>query len=103
MTSTATLQVAQTIRDQLGNRFCVMTGAKDFVGSERSLSFRIGRNIRNVTHIRITLNVADLYDVEYMSVRGTSVNRAKCQPSFGVYADRLAAEIGRVTGLAVTL
>jgi hypothetical protein len=107
MTSTATLQVAQTIRDQLGNRFCVMTGAKDFVGSERSLSFRIGRNIRNVTHVR-----------DYPQRRGPvrrgihersrhgTVNRAQgANRRFGVYADRLAAEtIGRVhSGCAVTL
>jgi hypothetical protein len=100
---TASLQIAQTIRDQLGNRFCVMTGAKDFVGSERSLTFRIGRNIRNVSHVRVTLNVADLYDVEYISVRAGKVNARKVQPSFGVYADRLAETIGDALGLYVTL
>ena len=97
------LTIANTIRQQLGNRFVVMTGAKNFLGDARSLSFKIGRNARNVTHVRITLNVADLYDIEYLSVRGTSVNRNKVQASFGIYAELLAATIGAATGLAVTL
>lgn len=97
------LNVATTIRNQLGNRFCVMTGANTFVGSDRSLTFKIGRNARNVTHVRVTLNVCDLYDIEYLSVRAGKVNARKVQASFGVYADNMANTIGDACGLAVTL
>jgi hypothetical protein len=95
------LQIANTIRQQLGNRFIVMTGAKDFVGGERSLSFKIGRNSLGVNRIVVTLNDRDLYDIDMYAVRGTNAVRKSMLTD--IYANELAGYIGDETGMAVTL
>ena len=60
------LKVAETILSQLGgNKFRVMTGAKNFGGTEDSLSMRIGRNSSNSNYLKITLNSWDLYDMKF--------------------------------------
>ena len=96
------LTTANTILDQLGGRrFQVMTGAKHFVGTDNSLTFRLPgtRNfVRDkINAVRVTLNDLDLYDVDYMRVYGTkcrTVNR-----SAGIYADMLRDNFTRITGL----
>lgn len=94
------MQVAETIRRQLGNKFAVMTGACNWLADKNSVSFKIGRN-RTCTHVRVTLNSADLYDIEFIRARaGTSVVVHEC---VGVGAENLAAAIGRVTEMAVSL
>lgn len=96
------LQVANTIVQQLGgNRFRAMTGANTFVGSERSVTFKIGRNAKGVSHVRITLNVADLYDMEFLSVRGTSIKRKS--DAIARYADQLRETFEQHTGLYTSL
>lgn len=96
------LQVANTIRQQLGNKFVVMTGANTFVGSDVSLQFRIGRNAKSVNVVAVTLDrTTDTYEVFFYSVRGT-----KCTEkanACGVYADALARTIGDTLGMAVSL
>ena len=60
------LTVAKTILEQLGgNKFCAMTGAKNLVGDENSLSMRIGRNSSNSNYLKITLNSMDTYDMKF--------------------------------------
>jgi hypothetical protein len=60
------LKVAETILSQLGgNKFRVMTGAKNLAGDENSLSMRIGRNSTNSNYLKITLNSWDLYDMKF--------------------------------------
>ena len=60
------MRVAETILEQLGgNKFCMMTGAKNLGGTENSLSMRIGRNSSNSNYLKITLNMMDLYDVKF--------------------------------------
>jgi hypothetical protein len=60
------LTVAKTILAQLGGeRFVMMTGATNFVGSADSLTFKVGRNPERVTHVRVTLTPDDLYDVTF--------------------------------------
>ena len=50
------MTVARTILDQLGGaRFVAMTGAREFVGSADSLTFKIGVNPKRVTQVRVTL------------------------------------------------
>ncbi|HEX8551797.1 MAG TPA: hypothetical protein VF681_09605 [Abditibacteriaceae bacterium] len=98
---TASLTVANTIRQQLGNRFVVMTGACNWLGDARSLSFKIGRNSRGVTHVRVTLNDADLYDIEFIKARAGESN-VICEAG-DVYAEDLAENIGCNTRMAVTL
>lgn len=61
--------VSQTILQQLGGqRFIAMTGAKNFIDHGKGLSFKIGRNCKRVNCVRITLNVLDLYNVEFLNI-----------------------------------
>lgn len=58
--------VGTTIYQQLGGRrFSVMTGAKNFVSSENSLRFTIGKNSSKANKICITLNADDTYTMEF--------------------------------------
>ena len=60
------LIVAETILKTLGgNKFRMMTGAKNLGGDENSLSMRIGRNSSNSNYLKITLNSMDLYDMKF--------------------------------------
>ena len=63
------LEVARTIASQIGRGSMRMLGAKDFVGDSKSLTFRVGRNAKGVTHIKITLDPDDTYTVEFFAVR----------------------------------
>lgn len=95
-------QVAQTILQQLGgNRFVVMTGASNLLGRPDGLSFKVGRNPKGVTHVRVTLTAMDDYTVEFLRIRGTKV-----QPvgyTEGVYDDSLARVFRANTGLETSL
>lgn len=98
-----TQQVAQTILQQLGGkRFTVMTGAKSFGFSTNEqgnprLSFKIGYNSKKITHVRITLNDLDLYEVEYISWRGA--NGKVVSRDTNVYAEDLQRLFTEATGL----
>ena len=60
------MSVAKTILEQLGgNKFRMMTGAKNFVGYENGVSMKIGRNSSNSNYLKITLNSMDTYDMKF--------------------------------------
>lgn len=104
MTTATNLQVAETIRDQLGGRrFDVMTGAKLHIGGANYLTFRLPSNFaRNgINCVRITLNALDLYDVEFLKVRGVKV--AEVATECNVYGDNLRAVFTAATGLDTSL
>jgi len=62
----ADFPVAKTILEQLGGEhFVAMTGAKDFVGTEDSLTFKVGSNPKDVSHVRVTQTPGDLYAVTF--------------------------------------
>ena len=62
----ADLTAAKTILEQLGGEFFVaMTGAKNLVGTEDSLTFEVGRNPKHVSHVRVTQTPGDLYAVTF--------------------------------------
>ena len=95
------LEVANTIRQQIGHKCLVMIGAKRFYGTLDSLGFCVGRNTSKVSHVQITLNADDLYDMKFSRFHGsnvTTISEVK-----GVYAEDLAGNIGRVTKMAVSL
>jgi hypothetical protein len=53
-------------RAQLGGEhFVAMTGAKNFVGTEDSLTFEVGSNPKHVSHVRVTQTPDDLYAVTF--------------------------------------
>jgi hypothetical protein len=106
MSKSESLNVAQAILAQLGGqRFLVMTGARNLVGDAQrergSLSFKVGKNAKGVTHVRITLQADDLYRVESLKLRGVSV--AALATADGVYADQLRATFTAQTGLDTSL
>jgi hypothetical protein len=68
------LDVAHTILAQLGGRrFCAMTGAKQFVGSETSLMFTLpgtpGFVLHNIRKVRITLDPSDTYTMTFFRLQ----------------------------------
>ena len=96
------MTVAKEILRQLGgNKFIAITGATNFVGSDNQLSFKVGRNSSRVTHVKITLNALDLYDVEYIRVWG--VKRTVIAHSDGLYFDMLRPDFTAKTGLETSL
>jgi len=100
------MTVAQTILTQLGGRmFIVMTGSKNFLGSEKSLTMKIGSNGKRVTHVIVTLTPADTYDMEFLRVRSTKngITRDLVKSVCGVYCDQLQDEFAAATGLYTRL
>jgi hypothetical protein len=95
------MEVANTIMQQLGKATLFMLGAKNFVGSSDSLSFKIGRNGKNVNGIYIKLMPEDLYDVEFLnaSIKGRKV----VSKAEGIMADQLHDVIREHTGMAVKM
>lgn len=96
------MTIAQTIIDQLGNgKFIAMTGAHQFIDHGRGVAFRIGRNENKVTHVNVSLNFADLYDVEFINVRGVNVKRisAACM----IDAAGLRSTFTSHTGMEISL
>jgi hypothetical protein len=102
MTTTNNMVVAETILAQLGgNRFLVMTGAKNLLGGERELSMKLGRNEAGVTHMRVELRADDTYDVHLLRVRGTKVRTLVTGE--GIYADGLREFFTTHTGMYTSL
>jgi len=96
--------LGNTIRDQIGGRALQMLGAKDFVGDDDSLTFRIGRNAQGVTHIRIQLDPSDTYTVQFLKVgRAPYFHRTVVSEASDIYVDQLRGLIERKTGLYTSL
>ena len=98
------MQVAQTILNQLGgNRFCAMTGASGFVDLDDGLMFSLPQRLctNKANKVRVKLNGADTYSVEFFSIRGVKVKPISEHSM--VYADALSTVISQETGLVVCL
>ena len=97
------MSVATTILNQLGgNKFRVMTGAKNFMDHGNALSMRIGRNSSNSNYLKITLNDSDLYDVRFSKV--TKMGEEKSVREFNdVYNDMFVEIFESHTGMYTSL
>lgn len=96
------MQVAKTILEQLGgSRFLAMTGAKNLAGSEKALTFRIGKNKSKANLVKIELTAADDYTVTFYRVEGVYLKEV--EQSEGIYFDQLQALFTEVTGLYTRL
>jgi hypothetical protein len=97
------LTIAKTILEQLGgNRFVLMTGAKNMAGSSDSLSFKLPSNPKKVTHVMIKYDEArDLYNMKFMNIRG--VNVKYLAEHEGVYFDMLQDLFTQETGFYTKL
>jgi len=92
--------VATEILRQLGGgRFIAMTGSKYFACDNTSLSFKVGaRCAKGITHVKITLNSLDLYDVEFLRVWSNSPVKT-IATHCGLYNDMLQSTFTKETGL----
>ena len=96
-------EVANTIYRQLGgNKFRVMTGAKNMVSHEFTLSMKIGRNKTNANFMVVELNGLDLYDVTFAKL--TKMGEMKSVKTYdNVYNDMLVSIFESHTGMYTTL
>jgi hypothetical protein len=60
------MTIAQTILEQLGgNRFVVMTGAKNFVADGHTLRMTLPKNHSKANRLYITLDADDTYTMDF--------------------------------------
>ena len=97
------MTVAKTILEQRGgNKFRVMTGAKNFAATDNSLRMRIGRNKTNANYMEVSLNMLDLYDITFAKV--TKMGEMKSVKTYdNVYNDMLVEIFESHTGMYTTL
>ena len=88
------------ILNQLGGkRFMMFTGAKHFGVGKEGLSFKIGRNSKQVNHIKIDYDRGrDLYNMKFDWVTKNGIKNKKTLK--GVYADQLQRVFSMHTGMA---
>ena len=97
------LKVPETILKQLGgNKFRVMTGAKNFGGTEDSLSMRIGRNSSNSNYLKITLNSMDLYDMKFCKLTRKFEEKSVTEYN-NIYIDMMTDQFTAHTGMYTSL
>lgn len=88
-TKDARLRIANTILAQLGgNRFIVMTGAKQFVAIEQGLMFTLPARLAKlgINKVRVELAASDTYTIEVLQ-------------ESGVYCDQLEQTFEDLTGV----
>ena len=97
------MSVARTILSQLGgNKFAVMTGAKNFIDLKNGIRMKIGRNKTNANWMEITLNSLDLYDVAFAKL--TRLGERKSLKEYkNVYNDSLVSLFESHTGMYTSL
>ena len=94
-------QVAQIIFQQLGgNRFAAMTGAKNFVGGENFIQFKV-RGAKGVNSVKVTLNAKDLYNVLFMKVTNYGLDVKYLSKFEDIDCEQLAPLFEKQTGLYV--
>lgn len=90
------MEIATTILQQLGgNRFIMMTGAKNFgiMSKERGIAFTIPRH-NGIRGVRVYLNSLDTYDMHFLNNKFEVSKEVN-----GVYNDQLQEVFTRETGL----
>ena len=99
----ARLDAKQLLQQLGGNKFIAMTGAKNLVvdKAKNTLHMKIGRNSKGISHLRIKLTGADLYDMEFLQVRAGNV-KVKAKET-GLYADQLQKMFTKHTGMYTSL
>ena len=97
------LIVAETILKTLGgNKFRMMTGAKNLAGDENSLSMRIGRNSSNSNYLKITLNSLDTYDMKFCKLTRKFEEKSVTEYN-NIYNDMLTDQFTAHTGMYTSL
>lgn len=91
----------EILRQLGGNKFKVMTGAKNFVGGENGIGFKFGRNASKSNYVCIDLNSMDTYDVTFKHIRKFEAIEDKTFN--GIYCDQLDGIFSSYTGMATRL
>lgn len=113
METSSKLQVANTILQQLGgNKFIAMTGSKNFMGSENSLSMKLSRNNSGAQYLKIVLTSMDDYTMTFSKLKKTLDKEMmalgvkffkdeliEVKKIEGVYCDQLQEIFKETTGL----
>ena len=96
---------ANVVLQQLGGqgRLKAMLGAKNFsqCKDENRVEFRIGRNAKGVSIVRITLTPEDTYNVEFGRIR--KFDYKVLSSVEGIYCDMLKEVVEENTGMFLTL
>ena len=97
------MSIANEIYRQLGgNKFAVMTGAKNFIDIENGIRMKIGRNKTNHNWMEVTLNSLELYDVAFAKL--TKLGERKSLKEYkNVYNDSLVELFETHTGMYTKL
>jgi len=94
-----TKQGTEILNQLGGKRFMMFTGAKHFGVGKEGLSFKIGRNSKQVNHIKIDYDRGrDLYNMKFDWVTKNGIKNKKTLK--GVYADQLQRVFSMHTGMA---
>jgi hypothetical protein len=106
-------EATEILRQLGGNRFSLMTGAKNFSCSSNEkgntkLSFKIGRNVKNINHVEIVLNGLDLYDIDFLNLRLVSrptveLKKKVISQHKNIYCEQLKEIFEASTGLHTSL
>ena len=95
--------VARIIWEHLGgNKFRVMTGAKNLLNTGDGLAMKLGRNSSNSNYLKITLNSMDLYDMKFAKL--TRMGELKSVKEYdNVYHDSIVEVFEKHTGMYTKL
>ncbi|CAH1525884.1 conserved hypothetical protein [Vibrio owensii] len=101
-TKDARLRIANTILAQLGgNRFIVMTGAKQFVAIEQGLMFTLPACLAKlgINKVRVELAASDTYTMTALKVNARQGDAIEVLQESGVYCDQLEQTFEDLTGV----
>jgi len=97
----STNQIALEIAHQIGARGLKMLGAKQLVAGYRELIISVGKNDKRVSKIRVSLNMADLYNVTFFNIRGIEIKEIAHIED--VHVEELHQVIEQNTGMYLSL
>jgi len=111
MNNETKMALAQEIIVQLGgNKFTVMTGAKQFMAIDNGLAFKLpgtsGYTKQSINYVEVILNGKDLYDVTYSRFtngRKQGPKKVVKHVDNDIYFDMLQDSFTEATGLYTSL
>ena len=108
------MSIANTILEQLGgNKFIVMTGAKNFLSDGNTLRMTLPKNRSKANRLYVTLDATDTYTMRFFRYTAGRLNKKTfawfpdkqedIKVVSGVYADMLQDIFTATTGMATHL
>ena len=102
------IAAAEILNNLGGRKFIAMTGSKNFISSSGigrgELTMKLTKNIANATHLIITVNEKDLYDMSFIRVTmGKTIKRVEVAHHENIGVEILQKMFTKVTGLDTRL